>query len=94
MHSKQLCSGLAILALLILYFSIPTKAQVMYGKPYPTSSRFTHDNKHDTNNGLLDTFSLSFVGNLNFANAVEGVYKIVEGIASCEYLELKYFLII
>ena len=34
--------------------------------------------------GILDTFSLSFVGNLNFSNAVQGVQKIVEGLASCE----------
>ena len=35
--------------------------------------------------GILDTFSLSFVGNFNFANAIEGLRKIVEGIASCTY---------
>ena len=34
--------------------------------------------------GILDTFSLSFVGNLNFSNAIQGVQKIVEGLASCE----------
>ena len=34
--------------------------------------------------GLLDTFSLSFVGNLNFSNAINGVQKIIEGIASCK----------
>ena len=34
--------------------------------------------------GLLDTFSLSFVGNLNFSNAIHGVQKIIEGIASCK----------
>ena len=34
--------------------------------------------------GLLDTFSLSFVGNLNFSNAIQGLQKIIEGLASCE----------
>ena len=33
---------------------------------------------------LQDTFSLSFVGNLNFSNAINGVQKIIEGLASCE----------
>ena len=35
--------------------------------------------------GILDTFSLSFVGNLNFSNAIQGLQKIVEGLASCEF---------
>ena len=42
-------------------------------------------------NSLLDTFSLSFVGNFNFANAIEGIKKIVEGIASCEYRSRNNF---
>ena len=34
--------------------------------------------------GILDTFSLSFVGNFNFANAIDGIKKIIEGVASCK----------
>ena len=39
----------------------------------------------DGESSILDTFSLSFVGNFNFANAIDGVRKIVEGIANCTH---------
>lgn len=42
--------------------------------------------------GVLNTFSLSFVGNLNFAKALEGIRKIIDGISSCRYRKgLKSF---
>ena len=40
----------------------------------------------DSDYGILDTFSLSFVGNFNFANAIDGVKKIVEGVANCKLI--------
>ena len=35
-------------------------------------------------NSLLDTFSLSWSGDFDFSRTLEGVSKILEGIASCK----------
>ena len=40
----------------------------------------------DDSNSLLDTFSLSWSGNFNFSNSLEGIQKIFEGIFTCEYI--------
>lgn len=67
---------------LVLFLSLLTNpAQgTSLGYYEPQADMETTDNGY----GILDTFSLSFVGNLNFANAIEGVKKIVEGISNCK----------
>ena len=47
------------------------------------------DNEDD---GVLDTFSLSFGYKMGISKAMGGIRKIVEGIAECEYCRrlLKY----
>ena len=34
--------------------------------------------------GIFDTFSLSFVGNFSLSKALDGISKILEGIATCK----------
>ena len=38
---------------------------------------------------LLDTFSLSFVGNFDFSQIMEGTRKIFEGLATCKFFLKK-----
>ncbi len=72
MDKRQLFSVCAIVALLLLLSMLPVRV----------SAQFYGDDGDD--DGLLDTFSLSFVGNFNFAKAIEGVTKIVDGVSNCE----------
>ena len=57
--------------------------------PIISTAETTANPSSENNNGdlgILDTFSLSFVGNFNFANAIDGVKKIVEGVGNCNYI--------
>ena len=36
-------------------------------------------------NGVMDTFSLSFTGDIYMSRAIDGFWKIVDGISACEY---------
>ena len=41
-------------------------------------------------NGVMDTFSLSFTGDVYLSRAIDGFWKIVDGISACKYF-LKTF---
>ena len=45
---------------------------------------FDKTNFNGRENKLVDTFSLSFYGNLGMSRAVDGISKIIEGIVSCK----------
>ena len=36
-------------------------------------------------NGVMDTFSLSFTGDVYLSRAIDGFWKIVDGISACKY---------
>ena len=40
--------------------------------------------KNGKENRLLEVFSLSFNGNFGISRAIDGIYKIIDGLASCE----------
>ena len=45
----------------------------------------SRDNKENSNS-LLDTFSLSWSGDVHFSKMLEGIRKIFEGLFTCEYI--------
>ena len=77
-----------ILPLLVIGISLLSWTEGL-GHFYPRSAgqqrTISYSADNDNNAGLLDTFSLSFVGNFSFSKALEGIRKIVEGIATCKH---------
>eukprot|EP00095_Tigriopus_kingsejongensis_P008202 maker-scaffold895_size84271-snap-gene-0.34 protein:Tk08202 transcript:maker-scaffold895_size84271-snap-gene-0.34-mRNA-1 annotation:"hypothetical protein DAPPUDRAFT_329459" len=86
MDAKQIIHGLVLLILLILV----TSSHGVFGHERRASKQFYVTQSDPapltatktTPTSLLDTFSLSFAGNFNFANTMEGLSKIMEGISS------------
>ena len=44
-------------------------------------------------NRLLDTVSLSFNGNLYLSRAIDGIWKIIDGLFSCKFIDPTIFVI-
>lgn len=86
MERRQIFSWLVLAGVLLLMSLWPVKAAPQSNSIsiFPSSNVGGSMMEAEEATGLLDTFSLSFVGNLNFANAIEGVTKIVEGVSSCK----------
>ena len=86
MKPQQFVSVLAFLCGLFLYFHYHAVAAAEEERrPFRLfKQQQLEPAAAPASNGILDTFSLSFVGNFNFANAVEGARKIMAGIANCE----------
>ena len=55
-----------------------------------TLKPYQNFNGRERENKLVDTFSLSFYGNLGMSRAVSGISKIVEGIVSCKYFAFLF----
>ena len=61
----------------------------LFGVLFSICNAWTLKSHHQNNNNgrenrLVDTFSLSFYGNLGMSRALNGISKIVEGIVSCK----------
>jgi len=78
MDVRQFSSALLLLALVILISWLPANVSAQNGQIYLQK-------EDDSGTSALDTFSLSFVGNLNFARAVQTAGKVVDGVASCKF---------
>ncbi|TRY70530.1 hypothetical protein TCAL_08706 [Tigriopus californicus] len=91
MDVRQILPAIVLIIILILATSYPVNGQdytlrgsrrnprqIYLTKSDSSSSSLNPSHQHS----LLDTFSLSFVGNFNFANTLEGLSKIMEGISS------------
>lgn len=90
MDGRQIISALVLITILIFATSYPVNGQDFTSsipRRHPRQIYLTKSDSPSSLNpshqhSLLDTFSLSFVGNFNFANTLEGLSKIMEGISS------------
>lgn len=69
---------LAFIVGLLLYLNSLTVAEAVETKSYYGKTKVRQ------RSSILDTFSLSFVGNFDFSQIIDGLKKIFEGLATCK----------